>query len=122
MHTTRLPKSTFSIAARLFLPVLVLGGCSTFEKQTRTYIDGADSVLERSRQAGAETYAPETMASADNYLKLAKKAIAAGKLDDARRFAEKAAADGELAQATGDSVRVQRNLESLRRQLAELSD
>jgi hypothetical protein len=95
---------------RTFLSVTLLcglaAGCATQGPQPTEEMTRAQSVVEQADRAGAQRYAAADLQRAHDELSNAQKANAEKKYDAARRYAESAEADANVAAArasAGDS-------------------
>jgi Domain of unknown function (DUF4398) len=97
---------------RIFLPVALIcglaAGCATQGPQPTEEMTRAQTVVDQADKAGAQRYAAADLQRAHDELSNAQKATADKKYDDARRYAESAEADANVAIArasAGDSER-----------------
>jgi hypothetical protein len=84
------------------------GGCATQGPQPTEELTRARSVIEQADKAGAQRYAAADLQRAHDELSNADRANGEKKYDDARRYAEAAAADADVATArasAGDAER-----------------
>lgn len=100
--------------------VAALGACASWRDNVHGQLDNARSVVGAAKTAGAERYAPEILASADNYLRQAEQYLIMGKLEDATRNIQQAAADGQLAKAQAETRSTSTQVEQLRQEIASL--
>src|SRR6201996_8561037 len=87
-----------------FIPAAVLvcglaGGCATQGPQPTEEMTRARTLIEQADRAGAQRYAAADLQRAHDELSNADKATAEKKYDDARRYAESAAADADVPSA-----------------------
>src|ERR1700744_5971297 len=112
-----------------FIPAAVLlcgfaGGCATQGPQPTEEMTRARTLIEQADRSGAQRYAAADLQRAHDELSNADKATADKKFDDARRYAESAAADADVATAraaAGDAEHaaheVQQSNETLRQEV-----
>jgi hypothetical protein len=84
------------------------GGCATQGPPPSEEVTRARTVIEQADRAGAQRYAAADLQRAHDQLSDAEKANAAGKYDDARRYAESAEADADVATARASDGEAQR--------------
>jgi Domain of unknown function (DUF4398) len=77
----------------------VAGGCATEGPPPTTEITRAQTLIEQADKAGGQRYAAADLQRAHDELSNAEKSRGEGKFDEARRYAESAAADADLASA-----------------------
>lgn len=85
-----------------------LAGCATEGPPPSEQMTRARALIEQADKGGAQRYAAADLQHAHDELSDAEKANAAGRYDEARRYAESAAADADLATARaadGDAER-----------------
>jgi hypothetical protein len=98
------------------LSMLALGACSSVpppEQQLAT----ADSAVREAEEANAASEAPAPLRRARDKLQEARNAMQAEEYVDARRLAEQAAVDAELAEVQARSTIAQENVEELRKSI-----
>lgn len=106
-------------AGATVLAILVLAGCATVEPAPREQMAVARAAVERaSGPAAAE--APIEVSQAREKLDRANMAMAREDYDVARRLAEQAEADANLAEAKSRSVRSDRALHEVREGIRQL--
>jgi hypothetical protein len=86
------------MTAAVFLYGLA-AGCATQGPQPTEEVTRASALIEQADKAGAQRYAAADLQRAHDELNNANKANAEKKYDDARRYAESAAADADVATA-----------------------
>jgi hypothetical protein len=86
------------MAAAVFFYGLA-AGCATQGPQPTEEVTRASTLIEQADRAGAQRYAAADLQRAHDELNNANKANAEKKYDDARRYAESAAADADVATA-----------------------
>lgn len=77
-------------------------GCTMTKPPTES-ISAAELSLRAAAEARADEFAPMDLQKARESLEASKKALAGGKYDEARRFAERAQVEAELAEAKSDA-------------------
>jgi len=87
----------------LSVALMMLSGCSTSKPPTGTLAE-AEWGVRAAGEAKANDFALLDLNNARGKLEKAKLAMAAGNYDDARRFAESAQVDAELAQAKAEAA------------------
>ncbi len=112
--------------SKLILPITALGAsilfaaCATLNQHAFEQITKASVAITDARAAGAETYAPETLASAKGYLEEAKQKFDINRLDEAKRLAEKAELEARLAVAEADAQFSKESLAALQQEIEAL--
>ena len=96
-----------------FIPAAVLlcgfaGGCATQGPQPTEEMTRARTLIEQADRSGAQRYAAADLQRAHDELSNAEKSNGEGKYDDARRYAESAAADADVATARASDGEAQR--------------
>ncbi|MGH7782994.1 MAG: DUF4398 domain-containing protein [Candidatus Binatia bacterium] len=91
-----------------------LYGCSMLEKPPTETLAQAEMGVRAAREARADELAPVDLRSAREKLEKSKEAMAAKRYDEARRLAESAQVDAELAEAKAEAVIVRRAAEEIR--------
>jgi hypothetical protein len=86
----------------------VAGGCATEGPPPSEQVTRARTVIEEADKAGAQRYAAGDLQRAHDELGDAEKANADGKYSDARRYAEAAEVDAELATARASAGEAER--------------
>lgn len=74
-------------------------GCATEGPAPTTEVTRAQTLIEQADKAGAQRFAAADLQRAHDELSNAEKANGEGKYDEARRYAESAAADADVATA-----------------------
>jgi hypothetical protein len=90
------------IAVTAFTALFFFCGCSMAKPPTAVLSD-ADLEIRAADEANADELAPVDLKNARDKLARAKQAMAAGRYDEARRLAESAQVDAELAEAKADA-------------------
>ena len=101
------PRLTGLIPAAVMLCGLA-GGCATQGPQPTEEMTRARTLIEQADRSGAQRYAAADLQRAHDELSNADKANGEKKYDDARRYAQAAAADADVASAraaAGDAQR-----------------
>jgi len=83
-------------------------GCATQGPIPTQQLATARTLVEQADKADAQRYAPADLQRAHDELSSAEKAVNDQKYDDARRYAENAQADADLASARASSGEAQR--------------
>lgn len=103
--------------------VFLAGGCATAKPPT-DILARAEIQLRMAAEARADELAPMDLQRARERLESSKKAMAAGRYDEARRFAETAEVEAELAEAKADAEitwqaadRLRRTIDALRQEM-----
>ena len=94
-----------------WIPVVALtclGGCATQGQKPTDEMTRANTLIEQADRAGAQRYAAADLQRAHDELSNAERAIGERKYDDARRYAESAAADADVASARAAAGEAQR--------------
>src|SRR2546423_10133443 len=84
------------------------GGCATQGPQPTEEMTRARTLIEQADRSGAQRYAAADLQKAHDELNNADRASADKKHDDARRYAESAAADADVATARAAAGEAQR--------------
>jgi Domain of unknown function (DUF4398) len=107
----------------LALTCVVGSGCTTEGPIPTEQITKARALVEQADKADAQRYAPADLQRAHDELSSAEKAVNDRKYDDARRYAENAQVDADLASARASSGEAQhaahevnRSIDSLRQE------
>ena len=95
-------------------------GCSTARPPTAAMAQ-ADLAVRQANDSKAPTYAPDELRSAREKLLSAQQAVNADEYERARRLAEQATVDAQLAQAKGAAGDAQHDVTELRRTIDALS-
>ena len=98
---------------------LALGGCSAARPPTIEMAQ-ADMAVRQASDSKAPDYAPTELRVAQEKLLGAQQAVSADEYERARRLAEQAAVDAQLAQAKGEAGDAQHNAAELRRTIDAL--
>lgn len=110
-----------ALAAVAALAVLTVAGCASTGDMPREQMAVARAAVDRAAgPAGAD--APVEVADARNKLERATAAVARKDYDDARRLAEQAEVDANLAEAKSHSVRSSRALQEVREGIRQLRE
>jgi hypothetical protein len=99
--------------------IIVHSGCSTTKAPT-DILAKAEIGLRAAAEARADDLAPVEFHAAQEKVAKAKQAIGAGKHDQARRFAESALVDAELAEAKAELAIVRRAADDVQRRVDAL--
>lgn len=92
------------------IPVVAacLGACATQGPQPTEEMTRAKALIEQADRVGAQRYAAADLQRAHDELSNAERATGEKKYDDARRYAESAAADADVATARASAGEAQR--------------
>jgi hypothetical protein len=90
---------TLRIGLILVLATMCLGGCATQGPPPTDEIARAKALIEQADKAGAQRYAAAELQRAHDEFSNAERANGEKKFDDARRYAESAGADADVATA-----------------------
>ncbi len=113
------PLVTFAVVTTLAL--LILPGCASTGDMPREQMAVARAAVDRAQgPAGAD--APVEVSQARGKLERATAAVARKDYDDARRLAEQAEVDANLAEAKSHSVRSDRALREVREGIRQLRE
>jgi hypothetical protein len=109
-------RKLFVWVAALAIPALT--GCAA-EHHTvaRQNMAQAQTSVDMARQAGAQTDAPVEFRQAQDKLAAAQAAAKDEKFDKAKRLAQEASVDADLAQQKAQSARAQRSVAELRQDI-----
>jgi hypothetical protein len=97
----------------------LLGGCASVAPPTET-IAAADLALRKADQVDAQSHARLETHLAREELERARIALQEGRNEEARRAAEKALVDAQLAEARADSARSRQNEREIREHIEAL--
>jgi hypothetical protein len=113
----------FTLSALALLSCAVGAGCASQGPVPTEQLTRARTLVEQADKADAQRYAPADLQRAHDELSSADKAVSDHKYDDARRYAENAQVDADLASArasSGEAERaareVDRSIDSLRQE------
>ncbi len=106
------PVHGFLIAA---CPALFLTGCASEAERPTEDMTRAATLISQAEKAGAQQYASAELQQARDHLSAANKAVEDGKEDKAKRLAQQASVDAELANARTASGQAQRAAEEVSR-------
>jgi Domain of unknown function (DUF4398) len=88
--------------------VACLGGCATQGPQPTDEMTRAKTLIEQADRAGAQRYAAADLQRAHDELSNAERAMGEKKYNEARRYAESAEADADVASARASAGEAQR--------------
>ena len=103
----------------ILVGAIALSGCSTSRPPTEI-LARADLGVRAARDARADELAPMNFTIAVEKLAKAKQAMAAKRYDDARRLAQSAQVDAELAEAKSEAEIVRRAADDVQRRVDTL--
>ena len=113
------PRAAFAVIA--VFTVLIVSGCASTGDMPREQMAVARAAVDRAAgPAGAD--APLEVSEARNKLERATAAVARRDYDEARRLAEQAEVDANLAEARSHSVRSNRALQEVREGIRQLRE
>lgn len=110
------------VTACAFLILMAVGACGTSAPPPNTQITEARSAVRTAEDVGARESAALEYRRAQQKLDEAQAAMARGRNDRARRLAEQAAVDAELAAIKARSVRTQATVSELQESIRLLRD
>jgi hypothetical protein len=110
---------TFWIGAPFVLAVLSVAGCSTVAPP-KDSVAAADLAVQRANKSKAPQYSPLELRIAADKLDEAKRSMEKEEYTRARRLAEEALVDAQLAEAKADSEEARRAANDLRQSLETL--
>jgi chromosome segregation ATPase len=113
------PRITTLSAIALAAAALV-AGCATEGNIPTQQLTQARTLVEQADKANAQRYAPADLQRAHDELSSADKAVTDHKYDDARRYAEKAQVDADLASARASNGEAQRAAQEVNRSIESL--
>ena len=105
--------------AAVGLVLVTLAACSSAEAP-RQEMGTAQEAVSQARETEAPQYAPAAFGKANGKLAQAQAALAKGEHERARRLAEEASVDAELAQATAENTRNKAALDKMQRSIKTL--
>jgi hypothetical protein len=111
---------TLVLATSVPLVSVLAGGCATERAKPTQELTKARSVIEQADKGNAQRYAAADLQRAHDELSSAERAANDRKNDDARRFAEKAEVDADLATARGNSGEAERAAQEIRQSIDTL--
>jgi hypothetical protein len=97
-------------------------GCATEGPAPTQQLITARALVEQADKANAQRYAPADLQRAHDELSSAEKAVNDHKYDDARRYAEDAQVDADLASARASSGEAQRAAQEVNRSIDSLRE
>lgn len=110
-----------ALSAAALLAAAAIGGCASEPKPTAQLVRASTLVSEAEKDQ-AQRYAAADLQRARDELSNAQTAESDGKYDRARRFAERSAADADLAGARAASGKAQQSAEQVRHSLDTLRE
>jgi hypothetical protein len=109
-------------SAMAFLSAGLGAGCATQGPVPTQQLTVARTLVEQADKANAQRYAPADLQRAHDELSSADKAVADHKYDDARRYAESAQVDADLASARANSGEAAHAAEEVGRSIDSLKE
>lgn len=116
---TALLKKTIPAMLLIVIGVVVLAACAS-PTPARLAISSADTAIDRAVKADAAKFAPLPLHLARDKLDRAKSSFTEDDYDIARRLAEEAQVDAELAETTALAERAQSQVEEVQKAITEL--
>ena len=110
-----------ALSALAMLTAATVGGCASEPKPTAELVR-ASTLVSEAEKSEAQHFAAADLQRARDELSNAQTAESAGKNDSARRYAERAAADADLASARAASGKAQQSAEQVRHSLDTLQE
>lgn len=108
-----------ALISAIFIGALVLAGCGP-TRPPDTGLDDAAQALASARAAGAPTYAPLELRSAEDHLSQARAFADKRHYDDSARLAKESQADSELAQVKARLGKLREQVDAATRENARL--
>jgi len=105
----------------LLSSTLIVAGCATTPPPTET-VSKAELAVEEAGEGKAPDYAPVELRQARRKLDRAQQAMDDEKHDKARRLAEEALVDAQVAEAKAEAQRTHQILEELRKSIESLRE
>jgi uncharacterized protein DUF4398 len=109
-----------TLAALALLACAFQVGCATESPIPTEQLTRARALVEQADKANAQQYAPADLQRAHDELSSADKAVSDRRYNDARRYAEEAQVDADLASARGSSGEAQHAAQEVRRSIDSL--
>jgi len=113
-------RTFMSSTTAVFVCACCLYGCATEKSKPTQELTKARTVIEQADKGNAQRYAAADLQRAHDELSSAEQAANKRKYDEARRMAEKAEVDADLATARGNSGEAQRAAQEIRRSIDTL--
>jgi len=113
---------TMNVAAITVIACGLGTGCATQGDVPTQDLTMAHTLVDQADKANAQRYAPADLQRAHDELSSADKAVADKRYIDARRYAENAQVDADLASARASSGEAQRAAEEVNRSIDTLRD
>lgn len=104
----------------IVLAITGLTGCSSMDAAPSAAMEQAELIIRQAEQSGAAEHSPRELDLARENLDQAREAVAEEEYADARRLAEKSAADAELAAAQARSEEAELSADELYATIATL--
>jgi hypothetical protein len=111
---------TIKLAAISLFTSVLAAGCATQGDVPSQEMTMAHTLVEQADKANAQRYAPADLQRAHDELSSAEKAVADKRYIEARRYAENAQVDADLASARASSGEAQRAAEEVNRSIDTL--
>jgi len=111
---------TLLLSTSVSLLCVLPGGCTTEKSKPTEELTKARSLIQQADKGDAQRYAAADLQRAHDELSSAERAFDNHKYDDARRFAENAAVDADLASARGNSGAAERAAQEVKQSMETL--
>ena len=113
-----MPSRTVNLSALAL--ITLSAGCATESAIPRDQLTMARTLVEQADKSDAQRYAPADLQRAHDELSSAEKAVNDRRYEDARRYAENAQVDADLASARASSGEAQRAAHEVSRSIDTL--
>jgi len=120
MSLRMLVLSTRVLSTSVPLLCVLVSGCATEQPKPTEELTKARSVIQQADKGDAQRYAAADLQRAHDELSSAERAADKRQYDDARRFAESAEVDADLATARGNSGAAERAVQEIRQSIETL--
>ncbi len=111
-------KIFFRLGPSAVLASLLLAGCAS--EPPRELLSQADLAIQNAERAGTSQYEPALLSSARAKLNRANKKVDEDENDEARRMAEEAIADANLANAKAEAAREAKQADEMKKAIEAL--
>lgn len=115
-----MPSRTVNLSALALITCVLSAGCATESAIPRDQLTMARTLVEQADKSDAQRYAPADLQRAHDELSSAEKAVNDRRYEDARRYAENAQVDADLASARASSGEAQRAAHEVNRSIDTL--
>ena len=120
MSLRMLVLSTRVLSTSVPLLCVLVSGCATEQPKPTEELNKARSVIQQADKGDAQRYAAADLQRAHDELSSAERAADKRQYDDARRFAESAEVDADLATARGNSGAAERAVQEIKQSMETL--